>query len=179
MLIYWEQIKRLWSELSLVQKGIAILLFSLTLVFTVTMIVWSLRPDYQMLYSGLEYKNIGKVTEGLQEKKIKYRIGEDGRSILVPSKDINRAKIDMAQTDVFKDELRGYELFDENKFGATRFEQQVNLSRAKEAELTRTIRDMELVEDVRVHLVMPERRTLGERNSQPKASITLTLSNGT
>ena len=53
----------------------------------------------------------------------------------------------------------GYEIFDtQNALGQTDFVQQLNMKRATEGELARTIRSLDGVTFARVHLVLPERQ---------------------
>ena len=65
----------------------------------------------------------------------------------------------------------------ELEIGATEFEQQVNLRRALEGELVRSILTIDGVQAARVHLVMPERRLFVAREQQASASVVLKLRN--
>ena len=70
----------------------------------------------------------------------------------------------------------GYELFDEgDPLGTTNFMQNVNLVRALEGELARTIRTIDGVRAARVHLVLPKRELFSRQQQEPSASIVLTL----
>ncbi|MFP4460073.1 MAG: flagellar basal-body MS-ring/collar protein FliF [Candidatus Zixiibacteriota bacterium] len=171
----WAQFLKLWTELSLLQKGIAGLLVVLTIAFSIGMFVWSMRPDYQVLYSGLSLKESGQIVEKLNEDNVQYKLDHGGRSILVESKDIRNARVALATSGIPKNDQKGYELFDESKFGTTRFEQEINLGRAKEAELAKSINEIDAVNSSRVHIVMPQRRTLGGMEEKASASVVLNL----
>ena len=70
----------------------------------------------------------------------------------------------------------GYEIFDDiSTFGTTDFLSNVNLKRALEGELARTISSMRHVRSARVHLVQPRRQLFRQDTSQPSAAIFLTL----
>jgi flagellar M-ring protein FliF len=64
------------------------------------------------------------------------------------------------------------------RFGATEFEQQVNLRRAMEGELSRSINTIEGVVSARVHLVLPERRLFAARSEGASASVVVKLRPG-
>jgi len=57
--------------------------------------------------------------------------------------------------------------------GTTSFVQNINNLRALEGELSRTIRALDRVEGVRVHLVMPDRPLFSRDKVEPSASIVL------
>ncbi len=173
---FLAQFNKLFGELSPMQRIIGGLLVLLTIGFTVFIVVWSTRPDYQVLYSGLSLKQSAHIVEKLSEQNVDYKLDHGGKTILVSSKDVRRVKVDLAGEGLPDSDVKGYELFDESKFGITRFEQEINLTRAKEAELTKTIRELDPVSHCRVHIVMPKRRGLGVGEQEASASVFLELS---
>jgi flagellar M-ring protein FliF len=70
----------------------------------------------------------------------------------------------------------GYEIFDDSdSLGTTNFVQNVNLVRALEGELARSIRTLSSVNSARVHLVMPKRQLFSRERRQPSASVILKM----
>ena len=68
----------------------------------------------------------------------------------------------------------GYEIFDKSDgLGTTNFVQNVNLVRALEGELGRTIGAMNNVRGARVHLVLPQRELFSRERRKPSASVVL------
>src|SRR5262249_21132329 len=68
----------------------------------------------------------------------------------------------------------GYEIFDsQSALGQTDFVQQLNMKRALEGELARTIRSLDGVTEARVHLVMPRRQLFEDEAEQPTAAVTI------
>ena len=68
----------------------------------------------------------------------------------------------------------GYEIFDNNQgIGTTNFVQNINLVRALEGELARTIGAMRNVRGARVHLVMPRRELFSREKQEASASVVL------
>ncbi|MFQ5785217.1 MAG: flagellar basal-body MS-ring/collar protein FliF, partial [Alphaproteobacteria bacterium] len=69
----------------------------------------------------------------------------------------------------------GYEVFDNtDSLGATRTMQNINLLRALEGELARTIGALSPIAAARVHLVLPKRALFNRDRTEPSASIVVT-----
>jgi len=112
-----------------------------------------------------------------EEKKIPYKLAESG-TLMVPPESIHEARLSLAVSSMPSGRSVGFELFDESGMGRSAFTEKVNLHRALEGELARTIRHIEGIERVRVHLVTPERRVFREMDAAPSASVVVSLRNG-
>ncbi|MEP6506380.1 MAG: flagellar basal-body MS-ring/collar protein FliF, partial [Betaproteobacteria bacterium] len=77
-----------------------------------------------------------------------------------------------------KSSVIGFELMDNAKFGQTQTQERVNLQRALEGELTRTISSIDAVESARVHLALPNQNGFFREQQKPSASIVLMLRGG-
>lgn len=170
-----EQSLRLWKNMESKQRYI--LLGSAALLF-VAILAWSYwwggHPDMVPLFTNMDAKDAGEVREKLKEMKISHEIGGNGTAILVPAKDVYKIRLDLASQGLPRGN-KGFEIFEQNKFGATDFQNKVNLIQALQGELTRTIEQMEEVEKARVHIVLPE-DSLYKKNEKPAtASVMLKL----
>lgn len=170
-----EQSLRLWQKLSKREQymviGGALMIFVAVLAWSY---LWGGRPDYVPLFTEMETKDAGEVREKLKEMKVSHEIGSNGTTILVPAKDVYRIRLDLASQGLPRGN-KGFELFDQNKFGATEFQNKVNMLQALQGELARTIEQLSEVEKARVHIVMPE-DSLYKKNEKPaSASIMLKL----
>jgi flagellar M-ring protein FliF len=170
-----EQSKRLWQNLSNKQKyaiaGSALLIFFGILAWSYW---WGSRPEYVPLFTNMDAKDAGEVAAKLKESKIPYEIGNNGTAIMVSSKDVYRVRLELASQGLPRGS-KGFEIFDQNKFGATEFQNKVNYLQALQGELTRTIEQMAEIEKARVHIVLPE-DSLYKKNEKPAtASIMLKL----
>lgn len=124
----------------------------------------------------MEAKDAGEVAAKLKESKIQYEVQEtkQGVTILVPSKDVHGARLDLATQGLPRGN-KGFEIFDDSKLGVTEFQNKVNYLQALQGELTRTIEQIAAVDKVRVHIVLPE-DSLYKKNEKPAtASIMLKL----
>ena len=170
-----EQSLRLWQNLGKKQRYM--ILGSAILIFTV-MLAWSFwwggRPDLVPLFTDLEAKDAGEIVGKLKEMKVSHEIGANGSAIMVQSKDVYRVRLELASQGLPRGN-KGFEIFEQSKFGATEFQNKINLVQALQGELARTIEQMPEVEKARVHIVLSE-DSLYKKNEKPAtASIMLKL----
>ena len=172
-----EQSLRLWQKLN--NKHRYIILGTAAFIF-ISILAWSYwwgsRPDNVPLFTTLEAEDAGKVTAKLKEMKVAYEVqtGSNGTVILVPAKDVHKLRLDLASQGLPRGN-KGFEIFDENKFGATEFQNKVQLLQAVQGELIRTIEQMAEVEKARVHIVMSEDSLYKKTEKPATASIMLKL----
>ncbi|HWR05350.1 flagellar basal-body MS-ring/collar protein FliF [Sporomusa sp.] len=172
-----EQSLRLWQNMN--NKHRYIILGTAACIF-LAILSWSYwwggRPDNVPLFTTLEAEDAGKVTAKLKEMKVPYEVqtGSNGTVVLVPSKDVHKLRLDLASQGLPRGN-KGFEIFEQNKFGATEFQNKVQLLQAIQGELTRTIEQMEEVEKARVHIVMSEDSLYKKSEKPATASIMLKL----
>lgn len=133
------------------------------------------NTPYAPLFTGLDPKDAGKISEELKKEKIPYRVTNQGKTIEVPEKQVYETRIKLASSGALYSSGVGFELFDQKKFGVTEFEQQVGYQRALQEELRRTIVQVDAVEQARVHLVLPKKSLFINDQTQPSASIALKI----
>ena len=71
-------------------------------------------------------------------------------------------------------EQKGFELFDEQKLGASDFQQKVTYQRALEGEIARTIEQVDGVQGAQVQLVLPEDSLFADEETPATAAVMLT-----
>lgn len=147
----------------------------LILTGVASVFIWATRPDYTLLFGNLAPSSAQNIVEELKKKSVPYKITDNGTSIMVPRKDVYELRLQFAGQGAQANDYRGYELFDSNTLGMTDFMQRVNLKRALEGELSRTISAMEQIEAARVHLVLPERSPFTESTVTASASVILSM----
>lgn len=172
-----EQLRALVGSLTTAQKWSLVAAAVVTVVGLIWLINASSQPPYRVLYADLAEGTAQEITEALEARGIPYR-RESSTSLSVPQDRLYEARMHVAGAGLVGAQGKGYELFDRADFGMTSFSQQVNYQRAKENELARTIRYLDTVRDVRVHLVMPEESLFRSEQREPSASVVLTLERG-
>lgn len=131
-----------------------------------------MQPPKSLLFSGLDPRDSAEIVAKLDALKIDYELQGDGTTILVPQDKALKLRMEMAGEGIPAGGSVGYEIFDnQDALGATSFLQNVNLIRALEGELARTIRSLDVIDQARVHLVVPKRELFAKENREPTASI--------
>ncbi len=136
-------------------------------------------PGMTLLYADLAADDSARIVSQLQAQKIPYELKRGGTEIHVPNDQALSLRVTMAEQGLPSGGTIGYEIFDKaGGLGTTNFVQNVNLVRALEGELARTIRTIDGVYKVRVHLVMPQRELFSRNRQNPSASIVLNMKGG-
>src|SRR5579864_7863846 len=127
-----------------------------------------------LLYANLDLREAGSITQSLDQAGVKYEVRGDGSTILVPRDKVASTRLMLAGKGLPTTDSVGYEIFDnQNALGQTDFVQQLNMKRATEGELARTIRALDGVTFARVHLVLPQRQLFQDTVDQASASVTI------
>ncbi|MGB9913478.1 MAG: flagellar basal-body MS-ring/collar protein FliF, partial [Candidatus Kapaibacteriota bacterium] len=170
------QISNFLSKLSIAQK---ILLFGITfsVLFGLIYLVvqTSTKVEYATLFTQLDPTEAGKIVEKLKEKKIQYKLEDNGTTILVDKSKVYDTRISIAAEGLPESGVVGYEIFDKTNLGMSEFVQKLNYRRALEGELAKTIGSLSGVKKARVHIVIPEKALFAAEQKQPTASVTLQL----
>jgi flagellar M-ring protein FliF len=91
---------------------------------------------------------------------------------------VAETRIEMAAAGLPKSGRIGFELFDKTKFGTSELTERVNLRRAVEGELERSVMALSEVESARVHVTYPRDSVFAENRLPAKASVMVKLKNG-
>ncbi len=127
-----------------------------------------------LLYSNLDLKEAGSITQALDQAGIKYDAKGDGSTIMVARDKVASTRIMLSSKGLPTSGSVGYEIFDQaSPLGQTDFIQNLNRQRALEGELARTIRSLQGVSSARVHLVLPRRQLFESEGEEPSASVVI------
>lgn len=127
-----------------------------------------------LLFSSLDPRDSAEIASRLDTMKVPYSLEGDGTTILVPGDQVLKLRMQFATDGLPAGGSVGYEIFDRSDtFGQTSFVQNVNLVRALEGELGRTIRSLSSIGNARVHLNIPKRELFAEKQIQPTASVVI------
>ena len=172
------QLKALLKNLSAGKKITLFTLTTGTIIGLIFLIMWTGKPDFQLLYSNLASEDAGAILAQLKDKKIPYQISSNGSSILIPTEQIYETRLELASQGIPQGSGVGFEVFDNTKLGMTEFVQNVNYQRAVQGELSRTINSFSEVESSRVHIVMPSKSLFIEEEEPATASVVLKVRRG-
>ncbi|WP_291964891.1 flagellar basal-body MS-ring/collar protein FliF [Caloramator sp.] len=173
VLNFFKSVGDKWKNLSKSKKISLIIILTGLIISCIIFAIYSNRVEYDVLFSNLEPQDSSKVIEKLKNDKIQYKI--EGNSILVPKEKVEELRLSIFSDTTLPSNLKGFELFDQNKFGVTDTEAKIMYQRALEGELARTIQGFDEVEKARVHLVLPEDSVFTRDEEKARASVTLKL----
>lgn len=151
------------------------LLTLLTLGFFGFLAVALGRDDYRSLGGGMSAEEVQATVARLKERNIPARVRDAGDGVEVPASRLDEARMELAAAGLPRAGGAGFELFDHDDLGMTRFREQVTYQRALEGELARSIRSLKEVRSARVHLVLPQRSLFREEQREPSASVMVNL----
>lgn len=129
-----------------------------------------------LLFGDLDAADAARVVAQLDASGVPYTLGSGGTAIFVASDQVARTRLTLAEQGLPAGGSIGYEIFDtSDMLGASSFQQNINLVRALEGELARTIRSIATVKAARVHLVLPRREVFSRDKAEASASVLLQM----
>ncbi len=173
---FTQSLVTLWKELGLNQRVSIVISALVVTIGLVALVMWSRRPDLQLLYGRLSEKDAAAIVSQLQAQNIPHKVTNGGATVYVPADQVYRLRMEMAAKGVPSGDGVGFEIFDKGQFGLSDFVQRTNYLRALQGELARTISQLEGVRAARVMIVQPENRLLlTDQNIKPTASVFVEL----
>jgi len=140
--------------------------------------LFSAQGGYVPLFTQLEPSDAGEVVAQLDELGVKYELAEQGSAILVSSEDVYKTRLELAREGLPKGSVIGFEIFDKTALGTTDFVRRVQYIRGLQGELTRTIMQIEGVDQASVHIVLPEPSLYTTQEKPTTAAVLLKLRAG-
>ena len=135
-------------------------------------------PNMALLYGDLDPSDSAQVIGHLQAQGVPYETRKNGTEILVPSADVTRLRLTIAEKGIGG--TLGYEILDRDQaIGTSSFVQNINRVRALEGEIARTIMSLSPVKSARVLLVLPRRELFTRDRQEPSASVALRMRGST
>ncbi len=176
---FTQSLLELWKHLGLNQRVSLIVAAIAVAGGLVGVMLWSQRPDYQLLYARLGEKDAAAVISYLQSQNIPHEVTAGGSAVQVPAKMVYKLRMDLAGKGLPSGEGVGFEIFDKGQFGLSDFVQRTNYLRAVQGELARTIAQLQGVRGARVMIVQPENRLLlTEQGIKSTASVFVDVGGG-
>lgn len=153
----------------LIAMGIVALFLMGLLIYLATHIG---RTEMGVLFSDMDTADTKQILAKLDERNIPYQLYKNGSEIRVPVTDVLKLRVELAETAGGAGSVVGYELFDKAPSpGMGQDITNLQMLRALEGELSRTIKAIEHVKAARVHLVLPKREMFTREEQKPSASV--------
>ncbi|WP_321779106.1 flagellar basal-body MS-ring/collar protein FliF [Sulfurimonas sp.] len=179
--VLFSQLVTLFDKLTKQQRIIISAAVIGIVAFLIFMVVFTAQKDtkdkYEILFSALSSEDAAKVVEQLEKDGIVYKL-EDNNVIKVPKDVVYKERIVIASMGIPKNKGVGFELFDTQEFGATKFDQDVKYLRALEGELSRTVNSLGPIESSSVSLALPKDTLFVAKQVEPTASVMVQIVEG-
>jgi flagellar M-ring protein FliF len=131
-------------------------------------------PSYDLLSSGLDPAQTGKVSAALDTAGITYELRNNGTALAVEHSQVAQARVALGTAGVSTGSSNaGFELFDKQKLGASQQQQDVTYQRALEGEIANTINAVSGVSNAQVQLVMPKDDLFADSSTPATAAVML------
>ena len=176
---FTQSLLDLWKQLGLNQRVSLVVAALVVVAGLIAVVLWSRRPDYQLLYARLSEKDAASIIGQLETQNIPHIVSAGGTAVQVPSDQVYKLRMDLAAKGLPSGDGVGFEIFDKGQFGLSDFVQRTNYLRAVQGELARTIMQLQGVRAARVMIVQPENRLLlTEQGVKSTASVFVDMGGG-
>ncbi len=169
--IFKELTPRARIGLGAAALGVVLVLFFLLKLAT--------APSYVTVMSGVQPGESDKITTALADRGVSYELRDAGTSLAVEKSQVADARVALATAGVSGSnaDKPGFELLDEQKLGASDFQQRVTYQRALEGEIAQTVGAIDGVGGAEVQLTLPEDKLFSSEATPATAAVL--LSSGT
>ena len=170
----FNKLKEAFQKLTLVQKLILGGILAGLVVALIVMANFSAKPTYSLLYkSPLTPEEYARITKKLNEWNVKFDTKDDKYILLKDENQSRTIRMRLGQEGIIPSTVKGWELFDTQKFTTTDFERNVNLQRAIIGEMIKHLKTLEDIEDVNIEVAFPKERLYSEYQGETTASVVI------
>lgn len=165
-----EQARRMWF-LAIAGLGVA----GLVVAFEVATYV----PMVPLFDSHIDPATTRDVIAHLDQQEVSYTIERGTDRVFVPDASRDQLRMELMGGGTVSGKNIGLELFEENRFGSTKFVEHIRYVRGLQGEIERQINGFDSVRSSKVLLSLPEQSLFEEDVVEPSASVYLELKSGT
>jgi len=133
---------------------------------------------WEYAFTNLSAEDSAEAAAHLKSAKIPFKLDAGGSALSVPASQVYDARLMLASAGLPRGGGVGFEIFDRGDLGVSEFTQRVNLRRAIEGELGRTISRLASVRSARVHITLPEKGLYRDEDRRASAGVALNLQPG-
>jgi flagellar M-ring protein FliF len=168
---YLKQFVEFWNGLEKSQKTRIYITTAIVAVSVIVGMIMLTRPNYVVLVSEADQKQIGEMSSILNENNIWNRVDNNGKNIVINSKDNNMAQVALAQEGYPKGGLTFEDAMSLIGIGTTESDKKHIWKQQQTADIASKIKMLDNINDAAVSLALPEKSvfiTAGQ--SQPKTT---------
>jgi flagellar M-ring protein FliF len=175
-----KQLRELSKALGALPAGLKLVLVvgALAAIGAGAFNVISAAEAWQYAFTNLGPEDSAEAGGALKAAGLPYRLEAGGSALAVPASKVHDARLLLAAAGLPRGGGVGFEIFDRGDLGVSEFTQRVNLRRATEGELARTISRLSQVRSARVHLTLAEKGLYRDQDRRAAASVAVNLQPG-
>ena len=140
--------------------------------------LWVQQPSRTTLYAGLPEAEKSRVLEALTNSGVSVTLDPVTGDVLVPTANYHSSRMTLAAQGLPATAATGYEQLDSIQMGSSRSVEAARLKQSQELELARSISEIDMVINARVHLALPDKEVFVRQQAEPTASVFLQLARG-
>lgn len=167
--------KGFWQKRSKSQKGLLIGGLAAIVILIAVLSLAAGKTNFTPLYNNLSAQEVAQIKSELDNRKIPYEIGDNGKAISVPEEQVDSLLVDLAGEGLPDSGSIDYSFFSKNSsWGITDNEFDMMKLDATQTELSNLIKGIDGIEDAKVMINMPKDPVfVSEDVQQASASIVL------
>ena len=167
-----KKITELFNKLTLTQKLVLGAIGLATIAALVFLANFSGKSTVSLLYkSPLNQEEYARVTKKLSEWNVKFETKDDKYILLKDDNQSRNIRMRLGQEGIIPENIKGWELFDTQKFTTTDFERNVNLQRAIIGEMVKHLKTLDDIEDVSIEVSFPKESLYSDYEAPTTASV--------
>jgi flagellar M-ring protein FliF len=175
-----DGLKRFSGGFTSGQKVLTLVGVAIVAIASIYFMQLTSAPSYAPLFTNLSASDAASITTKLQAAGVPYQLAGGGTTIMVPQTQVYQERLDMAQAGLPANSTVGLSLLDKVGITSSQITQQADYQRALQGELATTIEAIQGVSSAQVNLALPPTDVFAiSQNSQPTASVLVTLDSGT
>jgi flagellar M-ring protein FliF len=141
---------------------------------------WENKTQYAPLFTNLDSKAAGQVTQALDSKGVKWQLADGGATVLVPKANLYKTRADLSVQGVPDSSTDSWSIMDKGGITQDQFTKNVNYQRALQDELAKTVSAIDGVDSATVNLNIPQQSVfVGDGGQKATAAVLVTPVAGT
>ena len=166
------------ESLTLKQQVVLGLAVVSVILGTVLLVRWAFTPEMTPLYTGLTPEDAGAIKTQLDKKGEPYQIEDGGATIMVDRTRMNDLRVELSAEGLPRQDKGGYALLGQQGITTSSEIQNMNIKRAMEEEIAKTLEAFAQVHKAKILLAIPKQVVFATDKAKAGASVTLTLRRG-